>query len=336
MLDLKRLRILREVAARGSFSAAAESLYVSQSAVSQQIAALEAESGVQLLLRLKGGPVLTEAGELLVSHADAAICRLEQAERELAELSGLGAGELRLISFPSASATIVGEAAARVRQAAPGGSSDADRGRARGLDSAAQARRPRSRARLRLRAASVRDEPDLDADPAADRGDARRALRRSSLAGAGADRALRAGRRAVAVRDQRRLLPRAHDRQLPPQRLRARVAFESNDYNVISQPCRRRDGRDPAARSRARPPQPRGRGPPRGPGGTDPTGLGRDARGRLPQRRDRGDDRGARPRQRRTSERSGSSPPEAPGPQPRTRRSISAASTPGGVQPGPW
>ncbi len=119
MLDLKRLRVLREVATQGSFSGAADSLYVSQSAISQQIAALEAEAGVQLLVRLRGGPVLTEAGELLVSHADAAICRLEQAERELAELSGLGSGEIRLVSFPSASATIVIAAASEFRKSHP-------------------------------------------------------------------------------------------------------------------------------------------------------------------------------------------------------------------------
>ena len=107
MLDLKRLRALREVAEQGSFSAAAESLYVSQSAVSQAVSALEAEVGTPLLLRLRGGPVLTDAGELLVSHADAAIARLEQAERELGELSGIRAGELRVASFPSASATIL-------------------------------------------------------------------------------------------------------------------------------------------------------------------------------------------------------------------------------------
>lgn len=112
MLDLKRLRVLREVAERGSFSAAADSLYVSQSAISQQISALEAEVGTPLLLRLRSGPILTDAGTLLVSHGDAAICRLEQAERELDELRGLGSGELRLVSFSSASATI-GAAAAR-------------------------------------------------------------------------------------------------------------------------------------------------------------------------------------------------------------------------------
>jgi DNA-binding transcriptional LysR family regulator len=113
MLDLKRLKVLREVSERNSFSAAADALYVSQSAISQQISALEAEVGVPLLLRLRGGPVLTDAGSLLVSHADAAICRLEQAERELDALNGLGAGELRLVSFSSASATVVAAAAQR-------------------------------------------------------------------------------------------------------------------------------------------------------------------------------------------------------------------------------
>ena len=113
MLDLKRLRVLREVAERGSFSAAADTLYVSQSAISQQVSALEAELGMPLLVRLRSGPVLTGAGKLLVSHADAAICRLEQAERELGELNGLGTGELRLISFSSASATVVAAAARR-------------------------------------------------------------------------------------------------------------------------------------------------------------------------------------------------------------------------------
>ena len=107
MLDLKRVRVLREVAEQGSFSAAAESLYVSQSAISQGVAALEADVGTPLLLRLRTGTVLTDAGALLVAHGDAAIARLEQAERELDELSGMRAGELRVISFPSASATIL-------------------------------------------------------------------------------------------------------------------------------------------------------------------------------------------------------------------------------------
>jgi len=120
MLDLKRLRVLRAVAEHGSFSAAADELYVSQSAVSQQIANLEAEVGEPLVLRLRGGPVLTDAGRVLVAHAESAMARLEQAERDLASLSGLETGELRMVSFASASATVVTEAISRFRDAHPG------------------------------------------------------------------------------------------------------------------------------------------------------------------------------------------------------------------------
>ena len=107
MLDVKRMRVLREVTARGSFSAAADSLHLSQSAVSQQVAALEKEVGMQLLERTSDGPKLTSAGEALMGHADAVICRLEEAERELTEIAGLGSGRVRVISFPSASATVL-------------------------------------------------------------------------------------------------------------------------------------------------------------------------------------------------------------------------------------
>ena len=110
MLDVKRLTILREVSQRGSFSAAADSLYLSQSAVSQQIATLEREVGMKLLDRTREGPKLTNAGRVLASHAEAAIARLEEAERELAAIAGLEGGELRLASFPSASATVLTEA----------------------------------------------------------------------------------------------------------------------------------------------------------------------------------------------------------------------------------
>jgi molybdate transport repressor ModE-like protein len=110
MLDVKRLRILREVAQQGSFSAAADALYLSQSAVSQQIATLEKEVGMKLLDRTREGPKLTDAGRVLVSHAEAAIARLDEAERELAAIAGLEGGELRMASFPSASATLLTEA----------------------------------------------------------------------------------------------------------------------------------------------------------------------------------------------------------------------------------
>lgn len=119
MLDVKRMRVLREVIARGSFSAAADSLHLSQSAVSQQVAALEKEVGMQLLERTSDGPKLTSAGETLMGHADAVICRLEEAERELTEIAGLEGGRVRVVSFPSASATVVTRAVGIFRQRFP-------------------------------------------------------------------------------------------------------------------------------------------------------------------------------------------------------------------------
>jgi molybdate transport repressor ModE-like protein len=107
MLDVKRLRVLREVAAQGSFSAAAETLYLSQSAVSQQIATLEREVGMPLLERTRDGTKPTAAGRVLVEHAEAALARLDEAERELAAIAGLEGGEVQIASFPSASATLL-------------------------------------------------------------------------------------------------------------------------------------------------------------------------------------------------------------------------------------
>lgn len=119
MLDVKRMRVLREVVLRQSFSGAADTLHLSQSAVSQQVAALEREVGMPLLERTSGGPKLTPAGERLVEHADAVICRLDEAERELSEIAGLEGGRLRLISFPTASATLVTDAVSSFRRSFP-------------------------------------------------------------------------------------------------------------------------------------------------------------------------------------------------------------------------
>jgi len=119
MVDVKRLRVLREVVNRGSFSAAAEALHLSQSAVSQQIAALEREVGLQLLDRTSEGPRLTAAGERLMVHGDAVLSRLAEAERELAEIAGLEGGRLRLISFPTASATLMTRGMSEFRRRHP-------------------------------------------------------------------------------------------------------------------------------------------------------------------------------------------------------------------------
>ena len=115
MLDVKRIRVLREVVQQGSFSAAADSLHLSQSAISQQVAALEREVGQPLLERTSDGPKLTAAGEVLISHGDAVIARLDEAERELTEIAGLEGGRLRLMSFPTASAALVTRAMADFR-----------------------------------------------------------------------------------------------------------------------------------------------------------------------------------------------------------------------------
>jgi DNA-binding transcriptional LysR family regulator len=120
MLDVKRLRVLREVAAKGSFSAAAESLAYTQSAVSQQIAALEREAGTRLVDRSARGVRLTEAGRALVRHADVILARLADAEAELAAIAGLRRGRLRLVSFASAGATIMPRAIAAFRERHPG------------------------------------------------------------------------------------------------------------------------------------------------------------------------------------------------------------------------
>src|ERR687894_2558750 len=107
MLDVRRMRVLKEVAAQGSFSAAAEALSFTQSAVSQHVAALERECGATLVERGARGVRLTDAGRALVSHADAILARLEDAEEELAAIAGLRGGRLRIASFQSAGATLV-------------------------------------------------------------------------------------------------------------------------------------------------------------------------------------------------------------------------------------
>ncbi|HEY1539803.1 MAG TPA: LysR family transcriptional regulator [Solirubrobacteraceae bacterium] len=120
MLDVKRLKVLREVGACGSFSAAAEALAYTQSAVSQQIAALEREAGTVLVDRNARGVRLTEAGRALVRHTEVILARLADAEAELDAIAGVRGGRLRMVSFPSAGATIAPRAIARFRKQYPG------------------------------------------------------------------------------------------------------------------------------------------------------------------------------------------------------------------------
>ncbi len=119
MLNVARLKVLKEVAYRGSFSAAASALSYTQSAVSQQIAALEAEAGTALLERHPRGVSLTAAGQTLVGHAEGILARLDAAEASLSAIAGLRGGRLRVASFPTAGATLMPLAIAEFRASYP-------------------------------------------------------------------------------------------------------------------------------------------------------------------------------------------------------------------------
>jgi DNA-binding transcriptional LysR family regulator len=119
MLNVARLKVLDEVARRGSISAAAGALDYTQSAISQQIAALEQETGMTLLQRHPRGVSLTAAGQTLVGHAEGILARLESAEAALGAIAGLRGGRLRMASFPTAGATLMPLAIATFRARHP-------------------------------------------------------------------------------------------------------------------------------------------------------------------------------------------------------------------------
>lgn len=108
------------MAATGSFSAAGRELGCTQPAVSQQMKALEASVGTPLLVRTGRRMRLTQAGDALVRHAAGILAGLTAAEEEIAAIAGLRAGRVRLLSFPTASSTLVPGALAALRAAHPG------------------------------------------------------------------------------------------------------------------------------------------------------------------------------------------------------------------------
>ncbi|WP_275003548.1 LysR family transcriptional regulator [Promicromonospora iranensis] len=119
-LDLTRLRVLAAVARTGSVTAAAKELHYAQPSVSHHLSRLEADAGIPLLQRHGRGVRLTEAGRLLATRAEEILGRVEGARRELDALAGLRAGRARLAAFPSALATVVPDAVARLQQEHPG------------------------------------------------------------------------------------------------------------------------------------------------------------------------------------------------------------------------
>lgn len=119
-LRLTGLRVLREVATRGSFTAAAESLGYTQSAISRQVSGLEGAAGATLFERGPRGVRLTEAGTTLLRHAGTALDELDAARRELEGITVNATGRLRIGAIPTAVAALLPPALAAFRNGHPG------------------------------------------------------------------------------------------------------------------------------------------------------------------------------------------------------------------------
>jgi len=119
-VTLAGLRVVREVAATGSFTAAAASLGYTQSAISRQVAMMEAAAGTALFERHARGVRPTPAGASLARHAATALAVVDTAEQELAGLRDRLAGRLSVGAFPAAAAVLVPRALAVLRTRHPG------------------------------------------------------------------------------------------------------------------------------------------------------------------------------------------------------------------------
>src|SRR5690242_5086362 len=102
MLDIRRLRMLHEFAARGSIARTADALGYTPSAVSQQLAALEREAGTALLDRTARSAGLTDAGRRLAQHAERILAMVEEAEADLSAHAAEPSGRVVVTAFPSA------------------------------------------------------------------------------------------------------------------------------------------------------------------------------------------------------------------------------------------
>jgi DNA-binding transcriptional LysR family regulator len=118
-MEVGRLRALLELARCGTMAAAAEALFLTPSAVSQQIAQLEEEAGVKLTERIGRGVRLTPAGHALVGHAERVMVVLDEARSELAELRREIAGELRVAAFSSIASAVLPDTVKALQHAYP-------------------------------------------------------------------------------------------------------------------------------------------------------------------------------------------------------------------------
>ena len=119
MLDLRRLRLLRELKLRGTLAEVAQALKYSPSSVSQQLALLEKEAGVELLRRTGRRVQLTPEAEVLVAHTAQLLEIREQAEADLAASQTTVTGTVRIAVFQSAALALMPEALIRMDRKYP-------------------------------------------------------------------------------------------------------------------------------------------------------------------------------------------------------------------------
>lgn len=120
MIDVRRLRLLRELDNRGTVAATATALHLTPSAVSQQLAALAREAGVPLLDPVGRRVRLTPAARVLLRHADEIFAQLERAEADLAAFDEGRLGEVTIAAFSTAITGIVAPAIQELRITHPG------------------------------------------------------------------------------------------------------------------------------------------------------------------------------------------------------------------------
>ena len=161
MLDPLRLVTLREFAAQGTVTGAAEALGYTPSAVSQQLSALQAEARVELLRPVGRRLELTDAGRTLVARAGELLAHVEEIEAELAAQAGTVHGTVRVAAFQSAALALVAPAEEALAAAHPGLQVELVEAEAESLASGARARwgRRGGRRGVRARAAATFARP---------------------------------------------------------------------------------------------------------------------------------------------------------------------------------
>ncbi|MFN2595360.1 MAG: LysR family transcriptional regulator [Actinomycetota bacterium] len=120
MIDVRRLVVFKAVFDHGSITGAASALGYSPSAISQNISALERESGIELFRKSGRGIRSTEAGDLLATHAEVVLEQVREAEEALEKLRSGRAGRMRVAAFATAGASVVPQALADFTQRHPG------------------------------------------------------------------------------------------------------------------------------------------------------------------------------------------------------------------------